>query len=605
MPMDSELNRMVENAKQVLCNTFIFDNPWDMEQCRKRYTFKQDIDWNFHPWDDPEWNFMLSRFAFLDNLKAAWMLTGEIKYLSKGKALLHDFHVRNPRDSQNIKTSWRTLDASIRMHHALSFPCGDEQWFRQFINAHALYIHEVDSVFLSISNWGSIGYAYLFEAALYLQDEAMAFDALQRLQYNLERSILPDGVQFEQSPMYHAEVLFSLLTAIKAGKAARFDVPAFLVKTARNMLLASLKGMKPNNFQFMQSDSDDTDLRSLFSFGALVLHDGLFKSFGYPSLSIPYDRKDIETYARILPVSPDFKSSCLFFSGNIYLRSGWEHTSLVTHFKTGHVGSGHGHSDLLHIDIAKGNTDILTDCGRYTYIDSKLRYNLKGASSHNTIIIDQQDFSTIQDTWEYSRIPEHGCPIFNEGNHYLYASGFNYSYEGVVVRREIIQIKTYGVCIFDTLLSSSQHEIQRSFHFGIGEEPKDVHGAITTNHSILWYDEKESTQIESVHISKHYNTLDTTKTVRLISIGARSTLSAIFAFDTTATLEKEPVFIKETGQIIDGRSYTLSSSGKELFRIIHTPLPTRAKAGLVGDSKFAGYGRILLYCDEQYETILV
>lgn len=53
------------------------------------------------------------------------------------------------------------------------------------------------------------------------------------------------------------------------------------------------------------------------------------------------------------------------------LRLGQEDTWI--HFRAGSLGGGHGHADLLHVDVYHGGEAVLTDAGRGTYVDGGLR----------------------------------------------------------------------------------------------------------------------------------------------------------------------------------------------------------------------------------------
>ena len=69
-------------------------------------------------------------------------------------------------------------------------------------------------------------------------------------------------------------------------------------------------------------------------------------------------------------------------------------------------GGGHGHADLLHIDVYHGGEAVLTDPGRLTYVDGDLRRTLKGPAAHNTLRLDGEDFTAYRGTWEWGPIAQ-------------------------------------------------------------------------------------------------------------------------------------------------------------------------------------------------------
>ena len=81
-------------------------------------------------------------------------------------------------------------------------------------------------------------------------------------------------------------------------------------------------------------------------------------------------------------------------------RSGWgegatpyEHERFLI-FDCGPLGDGgHGHYDLLSVEIAAGGRPLVVDPGRYTYSEEppNLRRWFKGTAAHNTVTVDGLD----------------------------------------------------------------------------------------------------------------------------------------------------------------------------------------------------------------------
>lgn len=594
---------MLCDADRVLANTFVFDNPWDMEMTHEVVTFPSAIDWNYMPGIDREWTFMLSRFAFLDNLRAARTITGEKRYTDKGEALIRDFYERNPLTNERKMLSWRTLDTAIRVHHVLSFPLEDETLKKTFISASATYLDAVDSPFLRISNWGTIGFAYLAEASLFLADEALFDRTILKLLDNLQASVLPCGMQAEQSPMYHAEVLFALLDLIRAAEVEGHALPSTIRDTATRMLLASLAGCKGNRHQVMEADSDDTDLSTLFSYGSLVLADGRFKTFGEPELDARFSPSEQLLYSALIPLPPPFISTSLFSSGNTYLRSGWGDDDLFVHFKTGHIGSGHGHGDLLHFDLAKGKSDILIDSGRYTYTDTKERFDLKSGKAHNTILLDDEDFIASSDSWTFTKIPTYIPPIFHEGHIGTYAMGENLSYNGAVIRREIITLGKDAMVLLDTVISDKKHKTSRYFHFDNTNIPTLHDGYGQYNDTRLWFGNEETPVLEKTLLSRHYNEMEEKMTLRLDG-SSDAVLWSVITFSKDASIHVGDVRNMTSGYEIEGVTLDITTNGKDTT-IILIPGPTPGKATRFGNSTHNGFGRIMLFQEGQYDALII
>ena len=73
-------------------------------------------------------------------------------------------------------------------------------------------------------------------------------------------------------------------------------------------------------------------------------------------------------------------------------------------YKRQNLGSGHGHAELGHIDLVINGKDILVDPGRYTYVDGIERRYLKGATAHNTIMLNDTPFSKPKNSWKYEYV---------------------------------------------------------------------------------------------------------------------------------------------------------------------------------------------------------
>lgn len=204
-------------------NIFLFDAPWDMEQTQTPYRFAGEIDWACRPAGDPEWTYMLARHGFVLHLAQAYALCGDACFAQKAAALAEDFLRRVPITEETKETAWRSLDAAIRISNwldafdILSAAGAPTEAFCQTLHAgarlHADYLLSVDTPFCRLSNWGVIGNAGLYQAALFLRDEAAEAEALRCLADEVHLQIRTDGWQWEQSPMYHVEVLSALCPA--------------------------------------------------------------------------------------------------------------------------------------------------------------------------------------------------------------------------------------------------------------------------------------------------------------------------------------------------------------------------------------------------------
>ena len=162
---------------------------------------------------------MLNRHDFLHKLWQAFLLTGNRAYVDKILLFLRDWIQKNPITQQGTDAT-RTIDTGIRcmnwsiilMHllgenlisdadaqivlHSLAEQCANMQ--SRYIGKYAL------------SNWGVLQTTAICTAHLWFPEyvpEEIAVWAWEELRKQLSLQILSDGSHWEQSPMYHVEVL--------------------------------------------------------------------------------------------------------------------------------------------------------------------------------------------------------------------------------------------------------------------------------------------------------------------------------------------------------------------------------------------------------------
>lgn len=479
--LPNEMEGLIPRAYRVLNNTFLFDKEWDMERTYEPETFLSNVVWQYIPKDDPEWMYMMARNGFIPILAQAYAVSGMEDYRRKLMELMRDFIRSVPLTEQSRSTTWRTIDASLRAEnwiqaleilkamHALD--ASFEAEVLDSLREHGTYLYENHDVFRTLSNWGIIGNMGLFAIGALLNNDAFTKAALERMETGLSAQVLRDGWHWEQSPMYHNEVLISTLNVLLCAQKYNIAVPEKLYHLAKDMSYVNFYCRKPNYHQVMQSDSDDTDLRGILTRSALVFGDGVLKSGGYEHLDFDTlwmtDETAIDRYEAISAQQTDRLNIACQDSGNYFLRSGWGEEDSFLHFHCGCVGSGHGHADLLHLDTFCCGEDVLVDCGRYTYVDKEERMVLKTAAMHNTTTVDGQEFTQCADTWSFSKVAQYIKQPMLEADGYtlLEAGHLGYIQNGVYVNRKVIWISPELFVIADEFYTSGEHNYEQYLHF--------------------------------------------------------------------------------------------------------------------------------------------
>ena len=480
-----EMTHTIKAADNMANNVILFDLRWDMEQTHVPIAFNGDIDWLYQPGDDPEWTFAVNRMRAWVCMGQAYAITGDEKYPEAFVRQMCHWIKTIKRKDPAAANAWRTIETGIRLENWLKTyqymkdsPAVTDDvtaMFHDSVTEHAEFIMTVWNSFNLMSNWGVLANHGLFLAGCMLQqtDRTREYitESLDRLAHAAQVQVYPDGVHWEQSLMYHNEVMRCFLDVILVAMRCGVELPYIIPEKTREMLYAALVAAKPNGHEIMMGDSDDIDQRDLISIGAYLFNDGLLKFGGYQLLdfdsvwNLGYDAA--MEYETIIPIEPTDTAHALADSGNFYSRSSWSSDAAFVHFHCGTLGGGHGHADKLHIDLFYGGEDILLDPGRYTYVSKEERYWYKMPWAHNTITVDGTDLYACIDSWECKNLSRAIGQKFTKRDGYVYMEGAHLGYmeQGVYVGRRVIHIKPDILLLCDTFYGSDDKELTYRQYF--------------------------------------------------------------------------------------------------------------------------------------------
>lgn len=478
---------IIRVADEVCRNYFLFDLDHDLERTWEPVTFPEDrpIDWEYRPENDPEFTFQFNRHRFLICLGQAYWLTGDSKYEHHFFRLLMDFIDHVKRTSETEQTTWRILEVGIRgenwvkaLRYFKDSPLMTDERAEKIeccLREHGEYIIQMHSPYRYISNWGVMENHGLFEIGIQMPDQEtrdrFTSIALERLETEAAMQIFDDGVQWEQSPMYHNEVFHCYEDVLLLAKRNGIAVSERICDAVRRMAYANLAWMRPDHRQIIMGDSDDMDLRDYMSIAAYLLKDPVLKFGGFKELDFEslwdVGVNGAAEYSRMECRKPDFVSAALEDSGNYYIRSSWNEDGDLLHFHCGTMGAGHGHSDKLHVDLILGGEDILTDSGRYTYVMDRGRFEFKDPDAHNTVTVDGEFFTQCKDSWECSKLSQPVKQQYKQKNGYSLVQGGNlgYMHKGVFVNRKVISLKDGLFVIADELYGQGKHTFEQFWNF--------------------------------------------------------------------------------------------------------------------------------------------
>ncbi len=412
-----EADRTMARAGQLMEQIFVFTDPWDMEPCSRPYAF-EEMRWDCAPGGDPEWVYMHNRHDNLQKLLQAYRLTGDEAYIGKLKWYLFHWISHNPLRPGGETV--RTIDTGIRCMNwaslllqllaggliteeeteALLTSIGD-----QFRYLKAAYIGKY-----TLSNWGLLQTTAMCAAYLwfgeYLPEDGLRDWAWRELEEQLELQVMGDGSHWEQSVMYHVEVLNSCMKLWANCCFAGVEAPGWLKNAVERMSRYLLFAAGPDHRQLAQADSDVTDVRDVLTKAAALCGSAEFKFGGFETLDFDscwlLGRWGIGAYERLEARAPGETELVCRDTGNIYLRSGWGENANYTYLHCGPLGSSHGHGDLTQLCLYCQGRPFLVDSGRYSYReDEPLRMELKEAGAHNVCRIDGRSQAEADGSWSY------------------------------------------------------------------------------------------------------------------------------------------------------------------------------------------------------------
>ena len=266
------------------------------------------------------------------------------------------------------------------------------------------------------------------------------------LKDEIEEQILPDGMHFERSGMYHLRITSLLSNLLNINNSELSDI----VEPALKRMLKALKCIT----------HPDGDI-SLFN-------DGVFKIYHAP--------KDIMNFAEEL-----LKSDNLSFEN-----TKTDHFSLSDAGYYGYRDSignyiicdagpigpdyipGHSHADIFTFELSLKGHRVIVDSGVYDYEVSQMRQYCRSTKAHNTIEIDEQDQCEM---WAAFRVARRGKPGNVEwktsGNGFRLSSSHN-GYKRLkgnpLHHRTFIWDKSGKLFVVDKITSKRNHTIKSRLH---------------------------------------------------------------------------------------------------------------------------------------------
>ena len=325
-------------------------------------------------WNVPDvshlWSFNLHYFEWGVVLAARWREAGDRRYLNGYKELVRSWMGACPYPDGD---AWHPYTISLRLVNWLVaadlfdgalqedeafFSAMRESMYRQY--RHLLANQETH---LRANHWWENLKTLAIMSAAFGEWDAHA-KVMRCLEAQLDEQILPDGVHFERSLMYHKLVLEGMLRIWLASEWFGFAPPGNFMAKAKSMLdaMASLeRGMGKTPF---------------FNDAA----DGVAKGCGPLA----------KACSRLLGMEADDTGTAFPDAGYYKLYDG----DVAVMLDAGEPGPsymlGHAHCDCLSFELSYRGEPVIVNSGTYAY-QSDLRPYFRSTAAHNTCLVDGEE----------------------------------------------------------------------------------------------------------------------------------------------------------------------------------------------------------------------
>lgn len=256
----------------------------------------------------------------------------------------------------------------------------------------------------------------------------------------MDKQVLPDGVDFEASTGYHKFVTEMFDASLRLAGLNGIDVPPRYVGTLRKMHDHLAGITRPDGGMPLIGDCDG----STFLPGSMVPAGG--ESANWPNGGMSVLRND-----------------------DLYL--------LLNASDCGVNGRGsHGHNDALSIEVSAHGVPFIVDPGSYAYnLDLDARHTFRSTAYHSTIAIDGEEQSSIDRDLPFV-IGNEASPCLlewtlTETTGRVSAEHYGYQRLGeAVTHRRTVEFDRLAGCwsISDSVAGRGEHRLQVVFHLAPG-----------------------------------------------------------------------------------------------------------------------------------------
>ncbi len=394
----SSPNCIVSNSELLFCIDELDFDPGFIERFNSKEILGDRVEFLHHiekaVWPEawlcdlstPLWRFNLHYFEYLQSLSASYISSGNPKYLEKGRYLIQSWveYCSDKKDS----CAWDSYTISMRVVNWLSFVNRHKTvWSEEFLarvndSVYSQYCYLCEHLETDIlANHYLENLKAIVLLSVYFCDEKVRNEAYSLLTREIEEQLLPDGMHYERSPMYHKIVVEDLL---------------------RVAVALSPYGDTSN---FRECLGLQRAIDCLYSFERGVCRTPLFNDSGD---NVAKSRDCLLSCAKnrfgIVPSFIQFFSDAGFFVREWDVSGNCVKLIVNAGKPSPKYAMGHMHSDALSFELYVNGVPVIVNRGTFAYQDAK-RLDYKSTGSHSTIMLsgDEQN-----ECWGSFRVARYG-----------------------------------------------------------------------------------------------------------------------------------------------------------------------------------------------------
>lgn len=467
----------LKNAELILNNKFFLRSNLDV------IDFTPNIDWNYtHNKAAKTYQLYLHALDMISVLCDAFTMNKDDSYLRKAIEIIYDwsdFKNTNNHGNTLIWSDHSSASRTITLTYLLvllksndiSFKYNIELLYKiMFENIHFLYIGEV----YKRNNHGIMMDRALLQASIVFEFEnALIYQekAIYRIKDNFYNSFSHKSTHLENSPEYHLLVNRLFLTVQDFLKIHDLSLGEDIAEKLNQAEDYYKFITKPNLELPLLGDTKKINMKNIKK---------NYNSF-----------LDSEAGIAILQA----------INKNKPINSTW------ISFIAGYSSLVHKHYDDLSFTLYNNGHDIFVDSGQYNYSNSKERFYVKSTKAHNTITINNSNYTLFEPNKVKNII---NITDFNSNHIYDYVKGINFGYKDTEISRSIVFVKSGIIFLLDRISSNKTQMIRQHFnlapHIKILEEDKNktILDSKGTKISIEQFNPVDSLIVHKADLKKPY-----------------------------------------------------------------------------------------------------